>query len=295
MVILFHCKQIDMKMININMSSLLKAAIVSGIALSSCQKMNKPELGNFEEDKVVIPTTPLRFYVSFDSTSTEDKQINIRFKDSVSGYPSFFPDNSIKVVPGAHGTAYQGNLDKNLSYLNVNDWGKSTSFTVAFWEKKSGINNNDAEFVFSIPSKAGHWSNSNMLLIFDHKGAGSTADSSVIKLMVAESSGSVDHWFELTGANRMAKVTDGQWHHLAFAYDETTSQMKIYKDGALYSTQSWAGHGAIKMDFSKASGFYLGGRTTDWGKSFNGSVDQFRLYNKALTPAEVQSLYVSRM
>jgi hypothetical protein len=134
-----------------------------------------------------------------------------------------------------------------------------------------------------------------MLLIFDHKGAGSTPDSSVIKLMVSESSGGVDHWFELTGNSRMAGVTDGQWHHLVFAYDETTSQMKIYKDGALYSTQSWAGHGAIKMDFSKASGFYLGGRTTDWGKSFNGSVDQFRLYNKALTPAEVQSLYVSRM
>ena len=280
-------------MININISSFLKAAIVVGIALSSCQKMNKPELGDFEEDVIVTPTTPLRFFVSFDSTSTDDKQINIRFKDSISGYPSFFPDNSIKVVPGIKGTAYEGNLDKNLTYLNVNDWGKSTSFTIAFWMKKNGINNNDAEFVMSIPSTAGHWSNSNMLLIFDHKGAGSTADSSVIKLMVAE--GTNDHWFELVGNNRMPRVTDGQWHHLAFAYDEATSQMRIYRDGVLYSTQSWAGHGAIKMSESKATGFYLGGRTTDWGKSFNGSLDQFRLYNKALTAAEVQSLYTGRM
>lgn len=277
------------------MSALMTAVAVSGIALSSCQKMSQPELGDFDQDKVVTPTTPLRFFVSFDSTSAEDKQMNIRFKDSISGYPSFFPDNSIQVVQGVHGTAYKGNLDKNLSYLNTNDWGKSTSFTVAFWEKKSGINNNDAEFVFSIPSKAGHWSNSNMLLIFDHKGAGSTPDSSVIKLMVSENGGAVDHWFELTGNNRMAGVTDGQWHHLAFAYDETTSQMKIYKDGALYSTQSWAGHGAIKMDYAKASGFYLGGKTTDWGKAFNGSIDQFRLYNKALTAAEVQNLYATKM
>jgi hypothetical protein len=279
---------------NLNISSFLKAAVVSAVALSSCQKMNKPPLGNFEEDKIVTPTTPLRFYVSFDSTTTEDKQINIRFKDSISGYPSFFPDNSIKVVPGAHGTAYQGNLDKNLSYLNANDWAKSTSFTVAFWEKKSGINNNDAEFVMSIPSTAGHWSNSNMLLIFDHKGAGSTPDSSVIKFMVAEGSGT-DHWFELTGSSRMPGVTDGQWHHLAFAYDETTSQMKFYRDGALYSTQTWAGHGPIKMSAAKGTGFYLGGRTTDWGKSFNGAIDQFRLYNKALTAAEVQNLFVSKM
>ncbi|MFL5772727.1 MAG: LamG domain-containing protein, partial [Flavisolibacter sp.] len=156
-------------------------------------------------------------------------------------------------------------------------------------------NNSDAEFVFSIPSSAGHWSNANMLLIFDHKGAGSTADSSVVKLMVSENGGAVDHWFELTGNNRLANVTDGQWHHLAFAYDETTSDMKIYRDGVLYSTQSWAGHGAIKMDQSKASGFYLGGKTTDWGKSFNGSIDQFRLYNKALTAAEVQNLYVNKL
>jgi hypothetical protein len=284
-----------MKMINIKMSSLLTAVIVSGIAVSGCQKMNKPELGDFQQDVMVTPTTPLRFFVSFDSTSAEDKQINIRFKDSISGYPSFFPDNSISAVPGVHGTAFKGNLDNNVSYLNVNDWGKSTSFTIAFWEKKSGINNNDAEFVFSIPSKAGHWSNSNMLLIFDHKGAGSTADSSVVKLMVSENGGAVDHWFELTGTDRLAGVTDGQWHHLAFAYDEATSVMKIYKDGALYNTQSWAGHGAIKMDDSKATGFYLGGKTTDWGKAFNGSLDQFRLYNKALSAAEIQSLYASKM
>jgi hypothetical protein len=295
MVIIVHSKRIDMKTININVSSLLKAVIVCGIALSSCQKMSKPPLGDYPQNNVVTPTTPLRFYVSFDSAAAEDKQINLRFKDSISGNPSFFPDNSISVVPGVHGTAFKGNLDNNLSYLNVNDWGKSTSFTVAFWEKKSGINNSDAEFVFSIPSTAGHWSNSNMLLIFDHKGAGSTADSSVVKLMVAENSGAVDHWFELTGSNRLAGVTDGQWHHLAFAYDEATSQMKIYKDGALYNTQSWAGHGAIKMDNSKATGFYLGGKTTDWGKAFNGSIDQFRLYNKALSATEIQNLYTSKM
>jgi hypothetical protein len=285
-----------MKTININVSSLLKAVIVCGIALSSCQKMSKPPLGDYPQNNVVTPTTPLRFYVSFDSTSAEDKQINLRFKDSISANPSFFPDNSISVVPGVHGTAFKGNLDNNLSYLNVNDWAKSTSFTVAFWEKKSTLNDKDAEFVFSIPSTAGHWSNSNMLLIFDHKAAGSTADSSVVKLMVAENSGAVDHWFELTGSNRLAGVTDGQWHHLAFAYDETTSQMKIYKDGALYNTQSWAGHGAIKMDYSKATGFNLGGgRLTDWGKSFNGSLDQFRLYNKALSATEIQNLYTSKM
>ncbi len=264
------------------------------LVMASCQKMDRPDLGDFPEDTQVTPATSLRFFASFDSTSEADKQINIRFKDSISGYPSFFPDNSISVVPGVRGTAYKGNLDKNLIYLNPNDWGKSTSFTVAFWMKKDGINNNDAEFVMSIRSTSGHWSNSNMLLIFDHKGAGSTPDSSVVKLMVSEI-GNGDHWFELVGNNRLARVTDNQWHHLAFAYDETTSTMRIYRDGVLYNTQTWGGHGGIKMDYTKATAFYIGGKTTDWGKSFNGSLDQVRLYNAALSAADVLNLFTNKL
>ena len=267
---------------------------VSALAITSCQKMSRPALGNYPADKAVTPTTPLRFYVSFDSTTADDKQINLRFKDSISGYPSYFPDASIKYGAGVHGTAYMGDGSKNLSYINTNDWLKSTSFTVAFWEKHDGVPASDAEFVMSVPSSQGHWSNAGTFLIFDHKGAGATTDSAIIKLMVAEV-GNGDHWFELTGTSRMPKVLDNQWHHLAFAYDETTSNMSIYRDGVLWSTQSWAGHGAIKLDYTKATGFYLGGKTTDWGKPFNGGLDQFRLYSKALSAAEVQSLYTNKL
>ena len=107
-------------------------------AMTSCKKLDRPALGDFEKDKVVVPTTPLRFFVNFDSTTADDKQINIRFKDSISGYPSFFPDASLTYGPGVHGTALIGNGSKSLSYVNSNDFMKSTSFTVAFWEKHDG-------------------------------------------------------------------------------------------------------------------------------------------------------------
>lgn len=269
--------------------------VIPVIAVVSCQKIDKPALGDYDEDVIVTPTTPLRFFASFDSTSEADKQINIRFKDSISNYPSFFPDNSIQVVPGIRGTAYRGNNDKNLSYLNANDFAKSTSFTVAFWMKRDGVPASEAEFFMSFPSTQGHWSNAGMLLILDHAGAGTNmTDGAVIKFMVAEV-GNGDKWFELVGANRMPGILDNQWHHLAFAYDETTSDMKFYKDGAVWSTQSWAGHGAIHFDYTKYSGFYLGGKTTDWGKGFDGAMDQFRMYNKALSDAEVLALYTNKM
>ena len=233
------------------------------------------------------------FFVSFDSTAATDSKLNYRFKDSISLYPSFFPDNSLTYETGVAGTAYKGNPDKSLVYVNANDFPKSTSFTVAFWEKHDGVPENDAQFAMSIPSAQGHWSNSAMLLIFDHNKAGATKDSAIIKLMVSEI-GNGDHWFELTGANRMPNIYDNQWHHLAFAYDETTSTMSFYRDGQLWNTQTWAGHGPIKMDATKVTGFNLAGKTTDWGKAFNGSLDQFRLYNKALSAAEVQQLFTSK-
>ncbi len=215
---------------------LMLTAIV--VAMAGCQKMDQPALGDYDQDIIVTPTTPLRFYVNFDSTSAEDNQINIRFKDSISEYPSFFPDNSISIIPGVRGTAYQGNKEKNLTYVNANDFAKSTSFTVAFWMKHNGAPAGDAEFMMSFPSSQGHWSNSGMLLILDHTGAGTTATQAVIKFMVAEV-GNGDHWFELTGANRMPDILDNQWHHLAFVYDETTSTMKFYRDGQLWNTQTW--------------------------------------------------------
>lgn len=277
---------------SVYLKSILMALLVIGMI--SCQKMERPAMGEYRDDVVVSPTTALRFYASFDSATESDKQINIRFKDSISGYPSFFPDNSLKIIPGVRGTAYLGNKDKNLTYLNANDFPKSTSFTVAFWMKHDGPPVGDAEFFMSFPSSQGHWSNAGMLLILDHTGAGSTATDAVIKFMVAEV-GNGDHWFELTGANRMPGILDNQWHHLAFTYDEATSDMKFYKDGALWSTQSWSGHGQIKFDYTKYGSFYVGGKTTDWGKAFNGGLDQFRLYNKALTATEVLNLFTNKL
>ncbi len=276
-------------------SNLFKLAAVLMISgLFSCQKMKQPALGDYPEDVTVTPSTPLRFYLNFDSSSAADNQINIRFKDSISGYPSFFPDASIKYGPGVRGTCYVGNTSKSLTYYNSNDFAKSTSFSVAFWEKKDGVPTGEAQFAFSIPSSVGHWSGGTMFLLFDHPGSGATTDQAVIKFFVLDASG--ENWFELTGADRMPNIYDNEWHHLAFVYDETSSSMKFYRDGVLHATKNWGSHGAIRIDDSKVTSFLLGGKcVSGWGAEWGGSLDQFRMYNKALSAAEVQDLYTSKL
>src|SRR5206468_2412023 len=122
----------------------------------------------YPQDHAVTPATPLRFYVSFDSTSPDDKQINIRFKDSISGYPSFFPDKSITIAPGIHGTAVQLSPGNAIKYVNANDFAKAAqSFSMSIWLKSPGVPHVNPQFVMSLVDKD-FWHDSGIFLLFDH-------------------------------------------------------------------------------------------------------------------------------
>jgi hypothetical protein len=276
----------------------LLTGVISVMAMSSCQKMSRPTLGDYPQDKAVTPTTPLRFFLSFDSTAADDKQINIRFKDSISGYPSFFPSTSIGITSGIHGSAYQGNTEAYISYLNPNDFvSTSESFTVAFWEKINGAPSGNAAFIFNIPSSNGNWANTTMFLLLDWSNPVNN-DLAILKFYVVDKNLG-DAWLTWEGNNRVPGIQNNQWHHLAFVYNAATSKMTLYVDGVANPNQpQWGSHGAANMDGTKVTGLNVGGRNVKdlgWGQDFGGALDQFRMYNKALSAAEVQALFAGKM
>ena len=292
-------------MITKNIPFKLLMLLISVIGINSCQKMTRPALGDYPQDHSAAPTTALRFYAPFDSNAVDAKQINIRFGDSISGYPSFFPAQSISYGPGVHGTAMTNSGEGALQYINANDFASSSSFTVAFWEKISGVpqSADGAQFVMSLPDKD-YWHNSGMFLLFDHTGQGSTADSAAITFAVK------DNWFAFHGKDKVPKIYNQQWHHMAFVYDATTSKLTTYVDGAALTglsndaTQQAGLTGPLNMNVSSVSGLVIGGwnknvglsgPTDSWIHSFKGSLDQFRLYNKALSASEVLALYNSKL
>jgi concanavalin A-like lectin/glucanase superfamily protein len=279
------------------------------VAIASCQKMNRPALGNYPTDTPVTPTTPLRFYTSFDSTSEADKQINIRFKDSISNYPSFFPDKSITAVTGIHGTAMKGSLGNAVKYISANDFAAAAqSFSMAIWIKAPGVPHTNPEFVMSLVDKD-YWHNSGIFLLFDHDqccGGGtqvSTADSANVSFAVK------DNWYTFHGTDRIPKLYDQQWHHLVFVYDQSTSKLTTYLDGHAMTNLSAAATttgltGPVNFTPASVSNLVLGGwnkhvgisgPTDDWIDSFPGLIDQFRLYTKALSASEVLALYNSKL
>lgn len=249
----------------------------------SCQKMDRPLLGDYPKDTNPVGGA-LKFYAAFDGT-TEDPKMNA--VDSIRA--TFATENNFTQVDGVSGKGVEGVADKMVKYPTVADFNSASSITVAFWMKRNDAPAADAEFIFSLPSTIGHWSNATMFLLMDHKGAGSTADKAVAKFFIFDTKG--EKWFEFVGDNRLPNIYDNQWHHLAFVYDETTSGLTAYVDGNAFNTQTWEGHGALTVVADKVSGLYVGGKTTDWGQSWMGSLDQFRLYGEALTAAEVKALY----
>ena len=71
------------------------------------------------------------------------------------------------------------------------------------------------------------------------------------------------------------------WSHLAATYDGAT--MRLYMNGALVSSQ--ARTGAIA---TSANPLQIGGDSL-YGQYFNGNIDEVRIYNRALTQAEIQA------
>jgi hypothetical protein len=82
----------------------------------------------------------------------------------------------------------------------------------------------------------------------------------------------------LTGS---ANINDNQWHHVAGVYNG--SKMDLYVDGKLDASQTASG----SLNVS-ATNVYIGGSPS---QSFNGLVDDVRIYNRALSADEIEALY----
>jgi gluconolactonase len=80
-------------------------------------------------------------------------------------------------------------------------------------------------------------------------------------------------------------VTDGQWHHIGFAWDG--SYRILYVDGTKVAKDAAAQNPLKSAD----GGMYIGaGRMLDAGSFFSGLIDDIRIFNLALSEEEIAEL-----
>lgn len=83
------------------------------------------------------------------------------------------------------------------------------------------------------------------------------------------------------GVNGVAQVPLNTWTHLAMTYD--TATVRLYVNGTL--VRSSATTGAL---LTSTGALRIGGNSV-WGEFFQGMIDEVRVYNRALTQAEIQT------
>ena len=81
--------------------------------------------------------------------------------------------------------------------------------------------------------------------------------------------------------------SDTKWHHFLETYDSSTGKVIGYIDGTFQASATGATMGATPTD-----DLYIGKRGTyPTPYYFTGSIDDMRIYNRALSASEVQALY----
>jgi len=262
--------------------------LVLFVAISGCKKLSRPALGDYPKD-ANPPGGPLKFYAAFDGISSNPLMNAV---DSVrANFPS---DNPLLSVAGISGKGIQGTGTKAIKYPSANDFNKATSCTISLWV--SNTVNPNTELYFSLASKD-YWHESAAFLLVEH--ATPTACTFKFALM--------DHWVEYTGQSFTKPLFNGNWHHLAFTYEETTSTVKVYFDGTEVALPAGAAGnfaGVGKLNLKNATNLVVGGwnkhaslsgPTDSWISGFSGKMDQFRLYGKALSASEITALYNSKL
>ena len=77
-------------------------------------------------------------------------------------------------------------------------------------------------------------------------------------------------------------VSDGSCHHVGVTYDG--SMLKVFLDGVEVSQASMT-------LATMSSNLYIGKRSTEVDQNMNGTIDNVRIYNRALSTLEIQGLY----
>ncbi|MEM6799272.1 MAG: LamG domain-containing protein, partial [Planctomycetota bacterium] len=168
---------------------------------------------------------------------------------------------------GANGVrGYAANLDGAADYVEVtgsDELNLQQSMTVACWAKSDTATWNSSGFFVSKRSQ-----------FILHPNAGGTS----IQFYVND------------GGWQTALVTPSaidRWRHYAGVYDHVSGDLKIYIDGQLQATTNLGAGTTLSSD----TGDLLIGKDESYSRYFDGSLDDVRLYNRALSDSEISELY----
>ncbi len=275
-------------------SSFLLAAGITGslvFGFTSCgdDEEKLPAIGGFNSADEVAATNLVAHW-AFEGDGKEHK----------SGAAPASTVNA-SFVTGAKGKAVKFDAGY-MAYNEIAALNSLPDMSVTLWANFD--NNGTSPSVFFSMSRANEWAgNINLMSETGWKKAGN--DTLVVKgLVVTNKDGNAswqDSRNEPSKGGVQAVKGPNKWHHLVMTWDGATSNFKIYVDGVKISNPEWEPRGTTgPLNFflptkaiigAWATNLPGGGTAEVWQKPLTGSVDELRVFKKALTDAEISALY----
>jgi hypothetical protein len=271
--------------------------LMFGLILTSCKKDPDPNAG--KTDPSTIATANLIAYFSFESepavgAAVEKSNSTITYVKKVGG-ASF--------VVGRRGNGYKGAATE--AYLEYNVAAGTAlktldEFSMSCWIKTPATTSGAAK-IFSL--NGGDVFMGNLVLMQESQALGDSVD---MKMFLFDNSSAA--WKGQDIRKQSVKFLNDKWYHLVGIYRKSTSTMEFYANGALVLTsirysdgvpvsgpQPVLGAITLGSDMTKlhfgAWAQQIAGAPEGWMTYFKGIVDEYRIYNKALSATEVKALY----
>lgn len=290
---------------NKNIIKYFSAALILGALFTSCEE-------SIDRDNLPVPYASIGGYENSDEIAAENLISKVSFEnnvnDSKSGLVGGMSTGST-FEAGAKGMAYKGSTSAFVSYTDVNDKIKNLkSITQSMWIKTSQ-HDGGAQCVFMLPKTTDFWGNIFVLI------EGSTDGKMLLKFHIQKDVVPSIPWagqfIETGGTNRLEGMYD-KWKHLVWSYDGSTSTFALYVDGVKvplpdsitkrYSNDPAQGGQPLgNLSNSNVSKFVIGGfqqhlgspwgNPDGWMLKYTGLMDEFRIYDTALTSGQVDALY----
>ncbi len=266
-----------------NTKYILAAGVLSAsFLLSSCYEKFDPEsyapplsIGGFTSSAEIAPSN-LVAYWPFDNN----------LADNVSKIAG--ENAGTTFTAGIKEAAIQGGADKYIT-TEVTDAVKNLkSFTVTSWVN-SPQNTDGIVGILDLSNPKSFWGN--LTIFFEN---GSNATDAILKVHVQNDT--KEAWL----GNYTVKNIWNTWASIAVSYDAPSSTFKFFVNGSRIATQTIAGFGDIKfvnpgklvfgtVQF-QTSPSLNGGEKQSWANYLKGQLDEVRIYNKALSETEINSL-----
>jgi len=298
------------------------------VTINSCDNNDDPPLppigGYNTSDEVAAANNVAKW--SFDGSLTESKA-NLT---GTSTNTAFVAGKKGQAFEGSTSQARYAIYEpspgiQNATSLSVAFWMKAPQTTTN--PDPDPVQGKGVQGIFSLNNPADFWGGINLFVEQNNNAAGvPNPDTLRVKLFWQNKRAGVV-WQGQDPIFSVPAAVD-QWVHITFTYDAGSSVVTVYKNGAKGGSKSLSGpygpfdgsntlyandpggvanpnsaalHGALQ--FPTATKMVIGSNqfstnptlgsagAQSWATTFRGLLDEFRIYNKALSSSEVESLY----